>query len=61
MGTIGVAMSWECVCSSEAPAGIAVVLEDHDVLEPRVLREVADPVPVGAEHLREMRRRAAAR
>ena len=33
IGTIGVAMSWECVCSSDGPAGSPMVLEDHDVLE----------------------------
>ena len=54
-GTIGVAISWECGVLQRGARRIAVVLEDHHVLEAWVLRQVHDPVAVGAEHLRQMR------
>ena len=44
-------MSCEWVCSSEAPARGAVVLEDHDVAEARVLLQVDDAVAVGPEDI----------
>ena len=51
MGTMGVTMSWLWVCSSEAPASGAHVLEDHPVDQSGVLLEVHQPVAVDPEDL----------
>ena len=49
-GTIGSAISCECGCSSDAPAAVAVVLEDQDVPEPRVLLQVEHALAERPQH-----------
>jgi len=46
IGTIGVTISWLCVCSNEAPAARADVLENHSVDKPRILLEIDEPIAV---------------
>ncbi len=50
IGTMGVAMSWECGCSSEAPAASPWFLKIITYSSRVVLREIQHPVPVSARN-----------
>ena len=54
---IGRAMSCEWLCSSVAPAGAAVVLENKDVSESRVFLQIDHAIAIGPQHILDPLRR----